>query len=91
MGWSCSKAAMDTLDRWLDVEKAHGDGFAHIGKEKYFTEVSNREYNDGAITGSILRDLPEKPGFCRKAGTFKINGDGSVARAPAFMRHVMEG
>lgn len=70
-------------------------------------EVSNREHADGAITGTLMREVLRGPqqahvappahelalgiaqqeGFMAKpTGTFRINGDGSIARAPAWLR-----
>lgn len=91
MGWSCSTAAHATLDRWTRAEKQGFEGCAIIDGEHYFAEWSRREYRDGAITGKIVRILPgtRKPDGSAKGvdvGTFRVNGDGTVGRAPAFMR-----
>ena len=56
---------------------------------------SHKEHDDGAITGSILKFLPNLPdggtdpskdGSAVKAGSFKIAGDGTVARGPGFLK-----
>jgi hypothetical protein len=47
-------------------------------------EVSNKEHADGAITGKIMRFVDET--HCVSAGSFRINPDGSIERAPAFLK-----
>jgi hypothetical protein len=50
-----------------------------------FFEVSRREHRDGAITGVIQRFDGE---YCTKAGTFRIEPDGSIRRAPKVLKDV---
>jgi hypothetical protein len=78
------------------------------GGETYLYEVSRKEHDDGAITGSILKKVPPPAPlkvvicpteverilglasadsfFARKVATFRIEGDGTVTRAPAFLK-----
>jgi hypothetical protein len=52
---------------------------------RYFYEVSNKEHYDGAITGTLMKFLPGST-MCKSAGSFRIEGDGTVARAPKFLK-----
>jgi hypothetical protein len=92
MGWSCSAAANEVLKRWVEACRAQTGSqneFVVDGR-KYFWDITRTEWEDGAITGSICRTLndtsPDGRFLCRKVGTFRINGDGTVARAPTFLR-----
>ena len=85
MGWSCSKKSGDVLDLWTKAciaNSGNQNTWRYTGKE-YFFEVSRIEHDDGAITGIILRSIDDT--HCRKVASFKINGDGSIARAPKFL------
>lgn len=64
---------------------------------EFFWEVSRTEHDDGAITGSVYKtvrkptteDLANDPycaGWLVKAGSFRINPDGSIARVPKFLK-----
>jgi hypothetical protein len=55
---------------------------------KYFWELSRREHDDGAITGTIFELTMWNE--ARRVGSFRINGDGSVARAPRFLREAAD-
>jgi len=89
MGYSCTAAAALVLDQIRDmqvqsatlqgVEKPTSNGFYQNGKCVAFWE-SGREQNDGAITGSIWKMMPD--GWCRRNGTFRIEADGVVTRFP---------
>jgi hypothetical protein len=86
MGWSCATAAYKTLDRM------HANCRAATGSVNVFTgglmfEVSRTEHRDGAITGETFVFLDET--HVRKTGTFRINPDGSVARAPAWLKALL--
>jgi hypothetical protein len=56
--------------------------------KRYFFEASNKEHGDGAITGTVWRMLDDLEGRCRRSSTFRIEGDGTVTRAPAWLRKV---
>jgi hypothetical protein len=88
MGWSCSKDASDVMQRWTAacIRQSGQQNVFYSGTKKYFWEVSNVEHDDGAITGSIIHMLNDHE--CRKVGTFRINGDGSISRAPKYLRQV---
>ena len=100
MGWSCSRDAGRVTDRWTAAcrESTGAQNTYTVDGETYFWELSNREHNDGSITGTIHRNLKVgeplhggklvEPGttFCRKVASFKIAGDGTVVRAPKFLK-----
>jgi hypothetical protein len=73
------------MERWTRacVEQTGSQNVFEVERVKYFWEVSRREHNDGAITGSIFR--LDTGGMAHRAGSFRINPDGSVARAPRFL------
>jgi hypothetical protein len=93
MGWSCTATAGQTMDRWIAacLAQTGSQNCFRVGEVGYFWETSSTEHYDGAITGTIWKDVPgpdpEKK-YCKRAGTFRINPDGSVARAPAFLKRV---
>jgi len=86
MGWSCRRDAGETLGKVTAacVESTGMSNTYEVDGVRRFIEVSNKEHDDGAITGSVYREIGD--GLCRKAGSFRINGDGSVARGPAFLK-----
>ncbi len=104
MGWSCTRAAGDTMDRWIAKCRAQSGGSQNTytsDGETYFWEVSRTEHNDGAITGTIHRNMKvgeplrikggmstvqEGQLFCKKVGSFRIEPDGLIARAPRFFK-----
>jgi len=87
MGWSCNRDAGKTLDRitvkCLD-QTAMQNTFESRGS-KYFWDISRKEHDDGAITGSVWKYLPGGT-HCRQSGTFRIEGDGTFSRGPAWMK-----
>lgn len=94
MGWSCSTAASEAMGAWTDAcwesTRTQNTWKAADGSE-FFWELSRKEWDDGAITGSIIAlgpptGSPDGARSGRKVGSFKINGDGSIARAPAFLK-----
>lgn len=91
MGWSCRADAGATLDKFGNacIAQTGSSNVFEAGGKRYFYEVSNTEHGDGAITGSIWKFLTHNPdgsGKCVKAGSFRINPNGSIARAPAFLK-----
>jgi hypothetical protein len=63
--------------------KNTGSSNSYTGKDgrSYFFEVSRREHDDGAITGTSWKHVTQE-GHVRRAGSWRINGDGTVARYP---------
>lgn len=86
MGWSCSKAASEVMTKISNacIAQTGSQNTFKVKNTEFFFEASRKEHYDGAITGSIVKMLPNN--MCRKAGSFKINGDGTIERAPKFMK-----
>jgi len=87
MGWSYRKEAGETMDRWMKACIANS-GSQNQWTDKhgtYFFETTCRDHDDGEICGSIWRYLPDGT-HVRKSGTFRINGDGTIDRAPKFFK-----
>ena len=87
MGYSCTKAAADTLDKILhSIVDPNGSSNAWTYKgQRYFYE-RGRENLDGAITGTVWKfvyrpDL-NPPERAKRAGTVRIEADGSLTRFP---------
>lgn len=86
MGWSCRVDAANTERAWDEACRA-STGSSNMwvdGDKKFFYEASRTEHRDGAITGVIWKFVDET--HVVKVGTFRINGDGTIARAPAFLK-----
>ncbi len=86
MGWSCSRAAMETMQKISDAcrkQTQSQNSFVVQGKS-YFFEQSRRETPEGAITGTIQKEMPS--GLWRMSGSFKIDADGTFIRGPKFMK-----
>lgn len=95
MGWSCAAAAGRTMDAWTRacVAQTKSSNVYHDGGSEFFWEVSLREHDDGAITGSIMRVVAKRPdgtSSCRKVGAFRIEPDGSVKRGPAMLKRAVQ-
>lgn len=56
----------------------------YVGKKTYMWEESNREYPDGAISGTVFL---LSAGDRRATSSFRIDADGAVVRAPAFLKN----
>lgn len=87
MGWSCCARAAWTLDAWTAacLESTGSQNVFRVNNERYFFETSRKEHSDGAITGTVWRFLPDDK-HVRRCGSFRIEGDGSVTRAPKFLK-----
>src|SRR5271166_6968760 len=82
MGYSCNKDSADSMAVICHMFGKPNTGNTLILKgTEYFFE-RGRENQDGAITGSLMRMLPG--GYCRKAGTYRIDPDGTVSRFPGM-------
>ena len=91
MGYSCTAAASFTREAIQTlIEKQHPgqvSNYVPIGALGGFFEIG-RERADGAITGSVLKTVSAE-GHCRRAGSFKINPDGTVARFPGIGKAIL--
>lgn len=92
MGWSCSQKAGRVLERFNEL-CAKSSGMSNVweaGGEWYMAEPSRKEYADGAISGSISKFDGDPRGkdsnFVRRAGSFRIEGDGRASRGPALLK-----
>lgn len=88
MGWSCTKAAGDTMDRWSAVcRKATGSSNAFkVGPKKFFFEGDNIEHDDGSITGEVFR--MGGGGLAYAYGKFHIGPNGEVLKAPEPLKKI---
>jgi hypothetical protein len=85
MGYSCTAAASDVVDKWVEacVASTGSSNTWRQGKDEFFFEVG-REQPDGAVTGSVYKAVSQN--HCRRSGTFRVAPDGTVERAPAFLK-----
>ena len=89
MGWSYAQEAGKIMNAWKEVcYKRSGSQNQWENKGKtYFFETSRVEHDDGSITGTVWRFLADGV-HVRRSGSFKINGDGSIERAPKFLKGI---
>lgn len=92
MGYSCTAAASYTRQAIQDLIAArYGadkvSNYVPIGEWGGFFETG-REREDGAITGSVFKTVTAE-GNCRRAGSFKINPDGTVERFPGVDKQLL--
>jgi hypothetical protein len=86
MGYSCTKAADDTLKLIGKTYALDGNpNILKIGAGAFFFECG-REQTDGAITGKLMEMLPND--MCKSIGSVRIAPDGSITRFPAIPRNV---
>ncbi len=88
MGWSCRADAAKTLDKvTAHCVKTTGTSNTWKGKDglRYFYEgVQDVEHRDGAITGEIFQMVGDDS--ARQVATFRIEGNGSLSKAPQVWR-----
>ena len=82
MGWSCSAAAADTMDRWSKacVKQTGSQNVYLENGERFFWEYERKEHESGAITGELWRFVSEDKAV--PAGRFRIEGNGKVTKGP---------
>ena len=92
MGWSCHALAGHVMDRMHDrCYECHGSqNRATVGECDYVFEVSMKEHDDGAITGTIWT-APHGVNAWRRTGSFRIEPDGAIRRAPKWLRSFAAG
>ena len=87
MGWSCAAKAGDTM-RAMSEACFKTSGIQNVWVQpdgvRYWFEASRVEHDDGAITGKVWRMLDDDR--CKPSGSFRIEGDGKVSRAPKFLK-----
>lgn len=90
MGWSCSSDAYKTMEKWTQAcRSATGSQNEFVvDGARFFWEMSRREHDDGAITGSVQKIVRVEGTrmWAEKSGTFRIEGNGRVTRAPKFLK-----
>jgi len=91
MGISYSSAAVKVLEKWTAacLQSTNSQNTFTVKDKTYFWEPSVREHKDGAVTGNIFRVIDlnvDGRELVRPASAFRINADGSVTRAPKFLR-----
>lgn len=90
MGWSCSKAVSDLMKRW-EVACLSSTDSQNSWRENgrmFFWEADPREYADGGVSGKVFED---KGHTAMRVGSVKVEGSGTVTRAPAFLKGVANG
>jgi hypothetical protein len=93
MGYSCTKAAAETLDaifayltdKFPDTPGKPSSNGWRINGRKFFFE-RGRENPDGAITGSVWEDNGLT---CHRIGTAKIAAQGFVIRFPGVSKKII--
>ena len=97
MGYSCSSLAMESLDQLMIQLKAAGketkssNGWNKNGTY-YFHEIG-REQRDGAVTGKVQKIYKinnSESDYCKTAGTFRIEPDGTITRFPTSTKQQRE-
>lgn len=88
MGWSCRAEAAETMNR---INRMHSpkDGCYEFMGDRYFVEWSNREHDDGAITGKLMKMIGES-NFAVRMGSVRIDPEGELVRAPSALKERME-
>lgn len=86
MGYSCTSMASLASDAMVkEMQKARGDAGGTSNSWGATTETADffehgPEQSDGAVTGSVWKST--SPGFARKAGSARVEPDGTVTRWP---------
>lgn len=84
MGMSYTVKAGRIMDQWeTSCREQTACQNEYIGKDgaRYFIETARTEHRDGHMNGSVWRFMPDGV-HITKSGSFRINGDGTVARKP---------
>ena len=82
MSYSCSTKANMVLEELmiqLQVESDKTSNGFSVNWKSCFYEIG-KENSDGAITGVVNKETT--PGFCRVAGSFRIENTGKITRFP---------
>ena len=87
MGYSCNTISMLVYDEMIvqlqgaSSEEQGSQNEWNVQGVRYFAEIG-REQRDGAVTGTIWRFMADGV-HVHKAGSFRINPGGTVARWPS--------
>lgn len=94
MGWSCSSKAGNVMRAMFDkcFAQSKFNNVFIVRETRYMLEISDKEHDDGAITGKVLKfityDETTGNGTCRPVGSIRIEPDGKITRAPSFLREL---
>jgi hypothetical protein len=86
MGWSCTKAASDAMER-LTAQCVRATGSQNrfpSGVTLGFWEIDRVEYDDGRITGEWYEEVDFK--YCVERGKFTISPGGVMSGGHPWMR-----
>jgi hypothetical protein len=95
MGKVYAGEAHDIFSAWKDICIAStGIGNVYeVDGNRYTLDISRKQHNDGAMTGSVWRLLTTNAetgvSTCQKAGSWRIDADGTVARYPVGLRKLV--
>lgn len=86
MGFSCTAAASDTMNRltracWAQTKSQNR---FQVNGEFFFFEQDRTEHRDGSITGDIQKEVGNDR--CRKVGNFKIDAAGVMVKGHDWMK-----
>jgi hypothetical protein len=89
MGWSCTKAAHDAMERLTDacVQASASQNRFAAGGRWFFWEHDPVEHDDGRITGRVIEELDFES--CREHSEFVITHDGCLRGGHAWMRQAI--
>jgi len=88
MGYTYGFKASEVLLRWSNACVANSGSqntWQEPNGKKYFFENSRRQRDDYGISGTIWRFISET--HVRKSGSFLIAEDGTIVRAPKFLKN----
>ncbi len=85
MGWSCTTEVSKTMERMSSICRKQTDSsntfFGPCGK--YFVEDDSTEYDDGHLSGVILRITNNDTNHCVVVGKYAISPNGEIV-GPAW-------
>jgi hypothetical protein len=86
MGWSYTAAAGCVMDKWTNacIAQTGSQNTFKVDGNEYFWEASNKEHDDGHVSGSIHKMNAD--GTCRRVGSFYIDPNGNINVAPKFLK-----
>jgi len=87
MGYSCTARAAFTKDAIQQLVNRDYPGECSNRLPNGGFWERGREQHDGAITGTCWRPIDDQ--HVRRAGSFKINADGTVRRFPGLPRALL--
>ena len=87
MGYSCTKSAMDTFEKVMDIISDDNSANTWTHEDKQYFAEQGRENNDGAVTGTVYEiytNIEALKGVinsgCYKRGSYRIEPNGVITR-----------